>query len=44
MFKLVYWIEGIVVGIRDPATLERLELRGACGDLNLSSLPTRDPP
>ena len=32
------------VGFRDPQTLERFELWGACGDLNLPSLPTRDPP
>ena len=32
------------VGFRDPATLERFELWGVCGDLNLPSLPTRDPP
>ena len=28
----------------DPATLERFKLWGVCGDLNLPSLPTRDPP
>ena len=32
------------VGFRDPATRERFEHWGACGDLNLPSLPTRDPP
>ena len=31
------------IGFRDPATLERFELWGACGDLNLPSLPTHDP-
>ena len=30
-------------GLRDLQTLERFELSGACGDLNLPSLPTRDP-
>ena len=30
--------------IMDPQTLERFELWGACGDLNLPNLPTRDPP
>ena len=32
------------VGFRDPATRERFEHWGACGDLNLPSLPTRDLP
>ena len=32
------------VGFRDPATLERFELWGAWGDLNLPSLPTHNPP
>ena len=32
------------VELWDPQTLERFELWGACGDLNLPSLPTRDPP
>ena len=32
------------IGFRDPATLDRFELWGACEDLNLPSLPTRDPP
>ena len=31
------------VRFRVPQTLERFELWGACGDLNLPSLPTRDP-
>ena len=30
--------------IKGFANLERFELYGACGDLNLPSLPTRDPP
>ena len=29
------------VGFRDPATLERFKLWGACRDLNLPNLPTR---
>ena len=33
-----------VVGLRDPQTLERFKLWGACGDLNLPCLPTRDSP
>ena len=32
------------VGFRDLQTLERFELWGACGDLNLPGFPTRDPP
>ena len=32
-----------IVGLRVPQTLERFELWGACGDLNLPSLPTRGP-
>ena len=32
------------VGFRVPQTLERFELWGACGDLNLPSLPNHDPP
>ena len=28
------------IGLRVPQTLERFELWGACGDLNLPSLPT----
>ena len=32
-----------VVGFWVPQTLDRFELWGACGDLNLPSLPTRDP-
>ena len=47
-----HWVEELhsilcglhTVGFRDPATLERFKLWGACGDLNLPSLPTRDPP
>ena len=30
--------------IKGSQTLERFELWGACGDLNLPNLPTRDPP
>ena len=30
------------VGFRDPATRERFELWGACGDLNLPNLTTHD--
>ena len=29
------------VGFRVPQTLDRFELGGACGDLNLPSLPTQ---
>ena len=32
-----------MVEFRVPQTLERFELWGACGDLNVPSLPTRDP-
>ena len=33
-----------IVRLQVPQTLKRFELWGACGDLNLPSLPTRDPP
>ena len=32
------------VGFRVPQTLERFELWGVCGNLNLPSLPTRNSP
>ena len=32
------------IRFQDPATLDTFELWGACGDLNLPSLPTHDPP
>ena len=35
---------GMAVGFQVPQTLDRFKLWGACGDLNLPSLPTRDPP
>ena len=31
------------VGFQIPQTLKRFELWGACGDLNLPSLPTHNP-
>ena len=34
----------VTIRLRVPQTLERFELWGVCGDLNLPSLPTRDPP
>ena len=38
------WLVESIVKFRDPATRERYELWGECGDLNLPSLPTHDPP
>ena len=32
-----------IVGFRVPQTLDRFKLWGACGDLNLPSLPTHNP-
>ena len=42
VIKFIQLIHG--VGFRAPRTLDRFELWGACGDLNLPSLPTHDPP